>query len=205
MLETLGFPGTMRDGPGSLKGELSWLGSPLAIDIPSLSGKLDLALGKGSFPKADPGIAKLIGVLNLQSLPRRLAFDFHDLFSEGFAFDDIHGSVLVHDGVARSEDFSMRGVTAQVRLRGEVDIGEETQDLLVEVRPELNAALASLAYAAMVNPAVGIGSLVAQLLLREPLRELFAWEYELTGSWSDPQLTTRSRPSLPQAAQPQGG
>lgn len=206
VLELLGFPGTMRGGAGSLNGELSWTGSPLAIDLPSLSGKLDLSLGKGSFPKAEPGIAKLIGVLNLQSLPRRLAFDFHDLFSEGFAFDDIHGSVLVHDGIARSEEFVMRGVTAQVRLRGEVDIARETQDLLVEVRPELNAALASLAYAAMVNPAVGIGSLLAQLLLREPLRELFAWEYELTGSWSEPELTTRSRPTLPEAVQPpQGG
>jgi uncharacterized protein YhdP len=29
----------------------------------------------------------LLGVLSLQSLPRRLTLDFRDVFSEGFAFD----------------------------------------------------------------------------------------------------------------------
>ena len=47
----------------------------------------------GQFLKADPGLAKLLGVLSLQSLPRRLALDFRDVFSEGFAFDFVRGDV----------------------------------------------------------------------------------------------------------------
>jgi uncharacterized protein YhdP len=177
----------------------------MSIDYPSLAGELSLELGKGQFLKTEPGVAKLIGVLNLQSLRRRLTFDFRDLFAEGFVFDDIRGNVKVSNGVARSDDFQMRGVTAEVRIVGDVNLVAETQNLLVEVRPELNAGLASLAYAALVNPAIGLGSLVAQWLLRAPLQQMFAFEYEVAGSWSDPTAVRKSRPSIEGEAPPVGG
>ena len=203
LLEVFGYPGTMRSGAGSLRGHIAWNGSPFAIDYPSLTGELGLALGKGEFLKTEPGIAKLIGVLNLQSLRRRLSFDFRDLFSEGFAFDEITGSARIAQGIAATDDFTMRGVTAQVRLSGTAGLAAETQDLLVEVRPELNAGLASLAYAALANPAIGLGTFLAQWLLREPLREIFAWQYQVTGTWAEPQVEIRSRPTL--EAPPVGG
>jgi uncharacterized protein YhdP len=203
VLATLGFPGTVQSGAGSLTGTIGWIGSPLAIDYPSLGGTLRLDIGKGQFLKAEPGMAKLISVLNLQSLRRRLSFDFRDLFAEGFAFDRIHGSASLERGVARTEDFNMRGLAAEVRMRGTANLAAETQDLQVQVRPELNAGLASLAYAALANPVVGLGSFVAQMLLREPLQQLFAWEYEVTGSWSDPHVIKKT-PPVPEAP-PIGG
>ncbi len=193
LLGLFGFPGTVRGGSGKLGGQVRWVGSPLRLDYRSLGGELSIDLGKGQFLKSDPGLAKLIGVLNLQSLRRRLAFDFRDVFADGFAFDRIGGNARIDGGLARTEDFAMRGVTAQVGIRGQADIEAETQALVVEVRPELNAALASLAYGALVNPAVGLGSLVAQLALREPLQQIFSYEYEVTGPWSDPQVSARSR------------
>ncbi|MFP5405600.1 MAG: AsmA-like C-terminal region-containing protein, partial [Gammaproteobacteria bacterium] len=200
-----GFPGTMRNGAGALAGRVDWTGSPLAIDYSSLQGHLSLVLGKGEFLKTEPGIAKLIGVLNLQSLRQRLAFDFRDLFAEGFAFTDVRGMAKVANGIAHTDDFEMRGVTAQVKIKGDANLVAETQDLLVEVRPELNAGLASLAYAALANPAIGLASFAAQLLLRQPLQQLFAWTYEVTGSWSDPQVTTKSRPTVEAPPPPSGG
>ncbi len=205
MLAISGFPGTMRNGAGSLSGQVAWTGSPLAIDYPSLDGNLSLSLDNGEFLKTEPGIAKLIGVLNLQSLRRRLAFDFRDLFAEGFAFTDVRATARLAQGVAHIGDFTMRGVTAQVRISGDANLVAETQDLLVEVRPELNAGLASLAYAALANPAIGLASFAAQLLLRGPLQQLFAWTYEVTGPWSDPQVTTKSRPTVQVPPQPSGG
>jgi uncharacterized protein (TIGR02099 family) len=196
LLALYGYPDTMRAGAGSLSGRIAWAGSPFAIDYPSMNGQLSLKLGKGEFLKTDPGIAKLIGVLNLQSLRRRLAFDFRDLFAEGFAFDEVSGSAKVAKGVAQTDDFAMKGVTAQVKIVGRADLTAETQDLVVEVRPELNAGLASLAYAALANPAIGLGTFLAQWLLREPLKDIFAWQYEVTGSWADPVVTTKARPQV---------
>ncbi|MCC7060439.1 MAG: hypothetical protein IT508_09415, partial [Burkholderiaceae bacterium] len=34
---------------------------------------------------------------------------------------------------------------------------------------------------------------VAQMMLREPLQRMFAYEYDVTGSWSDPQVRERQR------------
>ncbi len=192
LLSVFDFPDVLRGGAGAIDGQVRWEGSPMRLDSDTLAGELKLALGKGQFLKSEPGIAKLIGVVNLQSLRRRLVFDFRDVFAEGFAFDEIDGNVHVEDGVARTDDFRMRGVAAEVRIRGEADVAAETQSLVVEVRPELNAGLASLAWAA-VNPAFGLGSFVAQMVLREPLQQMFAYEYDVSGPWDDPQVARRER------------
>lgn len=202
LLTLFGFPGTLEGGRGTFTGHVDWTGSPLSISYPTLGGSLKLSLGRGTFLKVDPGAAKLIGILNLQGLRRRLSFDFEDIFSEGFAFDEISASASIDRGVARTEDFRMQGVTAQVGIRGQTDLVSETQKLVVSVRPEINAALGSLAYAALINPALGLGTLLAQMILREPLAQAFSWEYDVTGTWSDPQVSVRSRPKLPEAGLP---
>jgi uncharacterized protein (TIGR02099 family) len=187
VLDTHGIQGALRGGVGMLSGKVHWVGSPLAINYPSLSGELKLAIGKGQFLKTDPGIGKLIGVLSLQSLTRRLTLDFRDIFAKGFAFDEITGDVAIRNGVASTDDLHMKGAQAQVKIRGTVDIADETQRLQVEVRPELNAGLASLAYAT-INPVLGLGSLVAQAMLNRPLQEMFSSEYRIDGSWSSPNV-----------------
>jgi uncharacterized protein YhdP len=193
LLALFGIEDAVRGGAGRIAGDLHWSGSPLALDYATLGGSMALAVGKGQFLKTDPGIAKLIGVLNLQSLPRRLALDFRDVFAEGFAFDEISGGVGISAGVARTEDLVMRGVQARVNIHGSADLEEETQALEVEVRPELNAGLASLAYGAMVNPVIGLGSFVAQMALRAPIQQIFSYEYEITGPWADPKVVEKRR------------
>ena len=48
-------------------------------------------------------------------------------------------------------------------------------------------------YAALANPAIGLGTFVAQLVLRDPLSKALAVEYDVTGSWTDPQVRKRER------------
>ena len=189
LLAVYGIPDSVRGGSGRLSGRLAWQGSPLAIHYPSLDGAMRLQIGKGQFLKTEPGLAKLIGVLNLQSLPRRLSLDFRDVFSEGFGFDAIEGDVDIRAGIARSAGLQMRGLQAQVDIRGEADLELETQSLVATIRPELNVGLASLAYGAMANPAIGLGSFIFQFALRRPLQEIFTYQTRITGSWADPQVT----------------
>lgn len=205
LLDRMGLRGTVDGAAGTLAGNVRWRGSPIGLDYPTLDGELSVALGKGQFLKVDPGMAKLISVLNMQSLPKRLAGDFRDLFGEGFAFDSIGGRVRIDDGIARTDDLRIRGLQAQVAIRGEADLQHETQRLNVEVVPELNAGLASIAVGAMVNPLLGLGSLAAQYVLRKPLQEVLAYDVDVTGSWSDPTVSERNRrvlqrtpPPLPQ-------
>ncbi|HVQ05513.1 MAG TPA: YhdP family protein [Burkholderiaceae bacterium] len=186
-VERLGFGKTLRGGKGRLSGELAWSGSPLSLDVPSLDGQITLALEAGQFLKADAGAARLLGVLSLQALPRRLLLDFRDVFQEGFAFDKIEGDIKLAAGVAGISSLRMHGVNATVLMDGKADIARETQDLRVFVVPEINAGTASLAYAA-INPAIGLGTFLAQWLLRRPLIAANTREFHVTGSWDDPKI-----------------
>ena len=126
-------------------------------------------------------------MLSLQALPRRLLLDFRDVFQEGFAFDKIEGDIKLAAGVAGISSLRMHGVNATVLMDGNADIARETQDLRVFVVPEINAGTASLAYAA-INPAIGLGTFLAQWLLRRPLIAANTREFHVTGSWDDPKI-----------------
>ncbi len=202
LMDRFGLKNTVRNGTASLEGAVMWRGSPLKIDYGSLDGQMHLEAEKGQFLQADPGIAKLLGVLSLQSLPRRLTLDFRDVFSEGFAFDTIRSNVTVDNGVASTKDFKMRGVQATVLIEGSTDLARETQNLHVLVLPEINAGAASLGYAALANPAIGLATFLAQYVLRDPLTRAFSYEYNVTGSWADPTMTKVDRQAEPKLVLP---
>lgn len=187
LLSRLGMPGVVRNGKGTLQGHIGWLGSPVSPDYASMDGSLHVDVGQGQFLKVEPGVAKLFGVLNLQALPRRLTLDFKDVFSAGFGFDFVRGDVTVKDGVAATTNLQMKGVTAAVLLEGKADLRQETQHLHLVVIPELNTTTLSLVTTA-INPVIGIGSFVAQALFKGQLTQAVTQEFEVTGSWSEPEV-----------------
>lgn len=191
-LDRMGTPGVIRGGKGSLKGQVSWLGSPFAMDYPSMTGQLSVDIASGQFLKAQPGVARLLGVLSLQTLARRLTLDFRDVFVDGFAFNSVIGDVHIDNGVASTEKLAMTGAQATVLMAGSADLARETQDLRIVVVPEINAEAASLALA-IVNPAIGLGTFLAQVLLREPMIEAGTREFRVTGTWTDPAVETVAR------------
>lgn len=198
-LDRLGTAKAVRGGKGKLSGQVSWLGSPFALDYPSLSGQVSVAIDAGQFLKVDPGATRLLSVLSLQSLPRRLLLDFRDVFQQGFAFDNIVGDVKITQGVAQTNNFRMRGAQAAVLMEGRADIAHETQDLRVVVVPEINAGTAALAYA-VINPAIGLGAFLAQALLRKPLSEAATREFHVSGPWADPKVEPVVRTATAPAA-----
>ncbi|MBI5279932.1 MAG: TIGR02099 family protein [Burkholderiales bacterium] len=191
-LARFGMRDVVRRGRGKMEGQVAWLGSPLSLDYPTLQGSFNVNVESGQFLKADAGIAKLLGVLSLQSLPRRLALDFRDVFSEGFAFDFLRGDVTIQQGIASTNNLQMKGVTAAVLMDGKADIARETQDIRVVVVPEINAGTASLV-ATVINPAIGLGSFLAQMFLRQPLMRAATQEFHIDGTWADPRVTRVAR------------
>jgi uncharacterized protein (TIGR02099 family) len=193
LLERFGFANVLRGGRGTMQGDLNWIGLPFSMDMASLSGQMQLNMAAGQFLKVDPGAAKLLGVLSLQSLPRRLTLDFRDVFSDGFAFDGVVANASISHGVMYTDNFKMRSVAAAVLIDGSVDIVKETQNLNVVVLPEINVGAASVAYGLMVNPVIGLGTFLAQLVLRDPLTAAFTMEYQIAGSWKDPAISKVDR------------
>jgi uncharacterized protein (TIGR02099 family) len=187
LLDRLGQTGVLAKGQGSVAGQVSWQGGISAPDYPSMNGKLQVQVADGRFLKADPGAAKLLGVLNLQALPRRLNFDFRDVFAQGFAFDFVRGDVQIQKGLASTNNLQIKGVSAAVLMEGVADIKDETQDVRVLIVPEINAGTAALV-ATAINPAIGLGAFVAQWLLSKPVNKAATQELRITGSWADPKV-----------------
>jgi uncharacterized protein YhdP len=185
LLDRFGLPRTVKSGSGSLAGKVVWRGGPTAVDYPTLNGRFTMDLHHGQILKVDPAVAKLLGVLSLQSLTRVLTLNFRDVIGEGLPFESVTGKAMIENGIATTDDF--RVVTAPVRadLSGAVDLAQETQHLRVVLTPTLNAGSAVIA-ATVVNPLLGLGALVANVALSQSISRAFAKDYSITGSWSHP-------------------
>ena len=186
MLERLGYVDAVRRGTAKLEGKVSWAGAPTRIDHASLDGTLKAEAARGQFNKLEPGVGRLLGILSLQSLPRRITLDFRDIFSDGFAFDTITGSAKVTRGVMNTQDLLIEGPSAKIHMKGDVNVPAETQNLRVRVEPALGDTLA--VGAMIANPAIGAAAWLAQKILKDPFGQMFAFEYAITGSWSDPMV-----------------
>ena len=192
LLARFGMPGVVRNGQGKIEGRIGWIGSPITFDYATLGGDMNVNVENGQFLKTDPGIGRLLGVLSLQSLPRRLTLDFRDVFADGFAFDFFRGDVSIEQGLARTSNLQMKGVNAAVVMEGQADIARETQNIKVVVVPEINAGSASL-IASTINPVWGLSSFLAQLIVRKPLMESLTQEFVLDGTWAQPRVTKVER------------
>jgi uncharacterized protein YhdP len=183
---------TIKRGTAVVDGQASWDGTPVDMTVKTLAGNFSLLAKNGQFLKADPGAAKLLGVLSLQSLPRHIGLDFRDVFSSGFAFDEISANMNLNHGVIYSTDFKMQGPAAAVKMSGAVDLNVQTQQLRAEINPKLSESVA-LASGLVGGPVVGLGVYVAQKLFKDPFGQAVKFEYMITGSWTDPTVTKISK------------
>ncbi|MBI5438881.1 MAG: hypothetical protein HY936_08050 [Nitrosomonadales bacterium] len=186
ILARSGYPNTVKGGSGKLGGDLSWAGHPNEFNYASLDGSLKLDANKGQFLKMDPGIGKLLGVLSLQALPKRIALDFTDIFSDGFQFDNINGNVSIKSGVMHTNDFRINGSSAEVVMKGSIDLNHETQDLSVVVLPTLGDSVSLLGFTG--GPVGWMGALLVNKVLGNPLDKMASFEYHISGTWKDPNV-----------------
>ena len=140
----------------------------------------------------EPGAAKLLGILSLQALPRRIALDFRDIFSDGFAFDEITGDLHLERGSAYMRDLKMHGPAARVRMSGVVNLAEQSQNLRVDIQPRLEDTVV-VAGALLGGPVVGLGALLASKILQNPLGQAANFDYAVTGTWSEPVIVKLKR------------
>ncbi|WP_166726995.1 YhdP family protein [Crenobacter cavernae] len=196
LLGRFGEQGRIAGGRGDVSAELAWPGGVLNYKPETLNGKVTVAIRDGRFAQVDPGAGRLLGVLSLQSLARRLRFDFSDVFGKGFSFDRIAGDARIENGVFRSNEVKLVGPAADVTLKGEVDLPRDRQRVEVRVSPNLSEGAALATGAALLNPVFGVAALAAQKVLRDPLNQMFAVDYLITGPIAEPDVKQVSEKPL---------
>ena len=189
--EQLSYPELIKNGKASVIGTLSWPNSPFDFDSSVSQGNFSLTATDGIVLEAKPGVARLFGLLTLQNLPRRLSLDFSDIFSKGFIFEKINAGVIVNNGILKSNRFSMEGPAAEVAIKGETNIIEETQNIHVIVNPRISDSLSLLSLAG--GPLAGAAAFIAQKILKDPLNKIMSDEYQIIGTWDEPEEISTPR------------
>ncbi|MGM0552826.1 MAG: YhdP family protein [Pseudomonadota bacterium] len=180
-------------GEGQLS--LSWAGALYAPRVPLLEGSMSLALEDGRLADVDPGAGRLLGLVSLDLLPRRLRLDFRDVFEEGLAFSALTTTATLADGDLVIPDLELEGASARVRLVGRTGLVAHDYDHRIEVLPRLRTAL-PLVGALVGGPVTGAVVFLAERVLGigDQIEEAARVEYEVTGTWDEPQVRTRIEP-----------
>ncbi|MTW22451.1 YhdP family protein [Allochromatium palmeri] len=168
--------------------QLRWPGGPTRFAWARAEGELDIEVGAGRLLKVEPGVGRLLGFVDLGSIGRRLVLDFSDLHAQGFAFERVGGRILIGQGLARFDDFSIEGPAARVILAGVTNLASRQLDQRVLVEPRLGSSVA-LASAVAGGPVVGAAVYLVDRATGNTLDRLGRYEYRLAGSWNAPEWT----------------
>ena len=187
LLVALGYARQVVDAGGHIEYLMQWPGSPSQVYPPAMTGKISMELDDGRLPELDPGVTRVIGLLNLNALTRRLRLDFSDIYSKGFSFDSIRGDFVFAGGLAETDNLTVQGPSGRIVLDGIADLDQATLEQHVTVVPNIDATL-PLAGALAGGPVAGVAVLVAQEVLAAEVDNINRFEYRLSGPWGAPEV-----------------
>ncbi len=191
MLGTFQFTdASIKDGHTQISLEAEWFGRPVDFSLDNINGRLDMLIENGQFLDINPKAGRLFGLLSLQTLPRRLALDFTDIFSEGLSFDRIEGVFTIENGNAYTNDLQLIGPAANIAVTGRTGLIHKDYDQVVTVTPQISDTL-PVASALFGPIGVGVGAVIyfaGELFQSIPdqIDKILQYQYTITGSWDNP-------------------
>jgi uncharacterized protein YhdP len=184
-LESLDISSSMQGGQTVVQFSAWWPGSPAAFALSRLNGEVEFSVLQGNIADASPGTGRLLGLLSVQSIPKRLSLDFRDVFDTGFSFDEANGSFTMENGQATTDDVLMKSSAAQISITGSTDLVEQQYNQVLTVRPGLGNTLPVIG--AIAGGPIGVAAgLALQGLLHQQLGDATQVQYTITGSWAEP-------------------
>ena len=188
-LVSLRAPRVIDDGILHLTGSLNWPGPLLAPKPADLQGRLRLKLSNGSFTGIDPGPVRLLGLLNLSTIPRMLMGGNR----EGFNFDQVDGRFELRRGRMHIPELVIRGPLAQIEMRGEVELETRRLNQEVVVIPNVGG---TLPVATGLAFGLEVGAIIALIdqLVGNQLNRAGARTYHVTGTLEKPAVALVRQP-----------
>lgn len=176
---------------GQLTVSAQWTGSPLVFSPLTAEGEILLTLEDGRFLELGntAEVLRLFGILNIETLTRRLRLDFLDLVKPGVAFDVVKAQATLGDGLLRlSPALEMQGPASSFRLTGDANLATKTlqQRLSVDIPLTGNLPLASVLLGA---PQIGGAIYFVEKAFGTKIIQVGKTEYSIEGAFSDPKIT----------------
>ncbi|CAN7692831.1 YhdP family protein [Pseudomonas sp. PSB11] len=168
-----------------------WPGSPAWMGTKRLSGTLDASLKEGQFVEVEGSAQALrvFGLLNFNSIGRRLRLDFSDLFGKGLSYDRVKGLLVATNGVyVTREPIRLTGPSSTIELDGTLNMVADQIDakLLVTLPVTNNLPIAALIVGA---PAIGGALFLIDKLIGDRVARFASVKYTVKGPWKEPKIT----------------
>lgn len=212
-LKGLGFAQTLS-GEGRFEADLDWPASGPGLSWTQARGPVHLHVKDGALRSVDPGgTSRVLGLLNFYALPRRFTLDFRDVASKGLNFSAVEGGFQLADGDAHTENLVIRSPSLRIEVKGRVGLSARDYDQHVSVYPDVSGislgALLLGGATLATGPLLPLMAVVANQVIDKPLNEVTQLDYQLTGSWDNPEIRrTGDNPPAKAAtssAEPVGG
>ncbi len=185
LLSSLDISSSLQGGQTVLNFRAWWPGSPAAFALKRLNGEMDFSITRGQITNASSGTGKVLGLLGIQSLPRRLSLDFRDVFDSGFGFETATGTFQMENGRATTDDLILTSSAARILLSGSTDLVNQQYNQQMTVMPGVGNTLPIIG-ALAAGPGGAAAGLALQGLLHEQLGKATQVQYTIKGSWDEP-------------------
>lgn len=185
-LKALGVKKFLRKAKGSLAFDLLWNGSPAKIDYPSLTGNVHFSLKNGTVHGINPGVGRVLSLLNVDNMQRRLMLDFSDITEKSLAFDAFSGKCQFGKGKLSTNNMLLKGPSVKVRVKGQANLQTQALNGEMTVMPNLTGSLPVAAAIAVGNPAIGAAVWVVDKMIGGKIQEIHRYQYNIAGTMEAP-------------------
>jgi uncharacterized protein (TIGR02099 family) len=171
---------------------LSWTGSPLAMQLETLTGIMTQRYEDGVFSQdsidGSSGLLRVFGLLNFNSWARRVRLDFSDIYQKGFTFDELGGELSFNKGLMTlTKPVKMKGPSSEMELSGVIDYPKQTVDAKLEASLPLAGNLTLIAALTAGLP-VAAGVYVASKIFNKQIKLVSTIRYTISGDLNNPSV-----------------
>ena len=169
--------------------DLKWQGSPVRFNYASLNGLVKINIKDGVLVSDNADALKAFGVLNFNTISRRLKLDFSDLYEKGVVFDVLRTRLAFDDGVATFADpLWVDGPSAKFQSSGLINFNTTEIDQKMVVTFPVTSSLPLVAVLAGFAPQIAGAIYVTEKLIGEELERFTSASYTVTGTIENPKM-----------------
>lgn len=177
---------------GSSNFNLDWADAPYMPSISTMSGRASLVLGEGRIVDigkengAKMDLGRMLSIFSLQTIPRRLALDFSDVFQKGYSFDSVRGDFTFKQGDLYTSNLRFEGPVAKIDIDGRIGLKEKDYNFILSVTAHVTSSIPVAATLLTGNPLIGIGAFAVNAMIGSQVSKATTNYYAVTGSWDNP-------------------